>query len=822
MKNCKTRTLNLLLAIFLFSIILPGYGANVGGEEASNPTNANLSERSDSQASSRKIIVFRKTASQREKDSVLTKYNLRLIKELPLINGAAVILPEKSTREVLTRLLTDPSVLRVDEDLVIKVDSQTIPWGISKIKADQVWNYTQGQTVKVAIMDTGIDLTHPDLIDNLKGGINIIDSTKSYDDDHGHGTHVAGIVAAINNGIGVVGVAPCAYLYGVKAFDADGSASLSNIISGLQWCITNNVKVINMSFSIGVGNQSYADAILATHQAGITMVAAVGNDYSAPVGYPAAYPQVLAVTAIDINNHFADFSNQGPEVDLTAPGVDIYSTFTGGGYASLSGTSMASPHVAGAGGLVLYLNSTLSPDGVTSELKSIADSLPGLSSNQQGYGLINVSNLVRPKITSISPNQGLPGIKVTIVGSYFGNTRGNSKVTFNGTPVATFSSWSDTKIICYVPAGTTTGPVVVTVNGLASNNNVIFTTLVWIYNTGNCIFSSPAVFSNNIICFGSRDKKLYAINCHGNLLWKFTTGGPIDSSPAVSSNNTIYFGSYDGKLYAINYNGTLKWKYPTGGEIRSSPALGSDGTIYVGALNHKLYAIKPNGTLKGSYTTGGEILSSPALGKDGTIYVGSLDGKLYALDHNLLASFKETLRWKFTTGDKIWSSPALGSDGTIYIGSSDHKLYAINHNGTLKWTFTTGGEVRSSPALGTDGTIYVGSYDGKLYAINHNGTFKWWYPTGGQIWSSPALGSDGTIYFGSRDYKLYALNPNGTLKWSYTTGNYIFSSPAVGSNKTVYVGSYDHKLYAINGSCSLANAPWPMFHQNLKHTGRQP
>lgn len=160
-------------------------------------------------------------------------------------------------------------------------------------------------------------------------------------------------------------------------------------------------------------------------------------------------------------------------------------------------------------------------------------------------------------------------------------------------------------------------------------------------------------------------------------------------------------------------------------------------------------------------------------------------------------------------------------DGTIYVGSNDNNLYAINPNGTQKWAFPTGGSVFSNPAIGSDGTIYVGSRDNNLYAVNPDGTQKWAFPTWSDVTSSPAIGSDGTIYIGSDDSNLRAINPNGTQKWAFPTGGHVNSSPAVGSDGTIYVGSDNGSLYAINGSSGgLANTPWPMFHHDLKHTGR--
>ena len=344
----------------------------------------------------------------------------------------------------------------------------------------------------------------------------------------------------------------------------------------------------------------------------------------------------------------------------------------------------------------------------------------------------------------------------------------------------------------------------------------------WEFPTGGHVGSSPAIGSDGTIYVGCRDDNLYAINPNGTKKWQFpiVIGADRISSPAIGSDGTIYVGSHNSTLYAIYADGTNKWEFPTGGRVESSPAIGSDGTIYVGSISYDLYAINPNGTEKWRFPTGAYIESSPAIGSDGTIYVGSDDNNLYAINPN------GTEKWRFPTGDWVRSSPAIGSDGTIYVGSRDNKLYAINPNGTEKWRFPTGAYIESSPAIGSDGTIYIGSDDNNLYAINPNGTEKWRFPTGDLVRSSPAIGSDGTIYVGSWNGKLYAINPDGTKMWAFETGSYIMdSSPTIGSDGTIYVGTYDDiyegKLFAIYASGNLANTPWPMFHHDVKHTGRQ-
>lgn len=325
----------------------------------------------------RKIVVFQETfVNQPAQEVLLERFGGVNIKPLPLVNGVAVCLPPAAQ----ARLNARPEVLRIDDDAEVHAldkppsppgqdkkppkeedpepEEEVLPWGVDRIDAEYAWLAEPGYTgvgVNVAVVDTGIDHTHPDLA--VAGGVNVINLRKDYKDDNGHGTHVAGIIAALDNDIGVVGVAPEASLYGVKVLDRRGSGWLSDVIAGIDWCVNNNdvdIDIVNLSLGLNSDIQSLEDACVAAKAAGLILVAAAGNDGGA-VHYPAAYDSVIAVSAVDSSDSIAAWSSYGPEVELCAPGVDIYSTYKGGGYAVESGTSMAAPHVAGT----LALN----PDG---------------------------------------------------------------------------------------------------------------------------------------------------------------------------------------------------------------------------------------------------------------------------------------------------------------------------------------------------------------------------------------------------------------------------------------------------------------------------
>ena len=232
--------------------------------------------------------------------------------------------------------------------------AETVPVGVSQIKAPPAWDASRGKGIKVAILDTGIDALHPDLVPNVKGAVSFVPG-ETPADGNGHGTHCAGTIGAALTGSGVVGVAPAAWLYAVKVLSNSGSGNWSWFIAGVNWCIANKMNILNMSLGSaqnpGVAVEAICNAAFAN---GLLLVAAAGNagPQMNSVGYPGKYKNVVAVSAIDSSNVIATFSSRGPEVELTAPGVNVLSTKPGGGFQTMSGTSMASPHIAGAAAVV--------------------------------------------------------------------------------------------------------------------------------------------------------------------------------------------------------------------------------------------------------------------------------------------------------------------------------------------------------------------------------------------------------------------------------------------------------------------------------------
>jgi subtilisin len=270
--------------------------------------------------------------------------------------------------------------------------AETVPVGVQQVKAPPAWGCSRGKGIKVAVCDTGIDWTHPDLVPNYKGGVSFVPGETPMD-GHSHGTHCAGTIGAAMNGVGVVGVAPEAWLYAVKVLANNGNGNWSWLISGLNWCVQNNINIASMSLGGGGAPVALETMCNAAFNAGVLLVAAAGN--SGPgmntVGQPAKYKNVIAVSAIDSANVIATFSSRGPEVELSAPGVQVLSTIPGGGYGQKSGTSMACPHVAGGAAVVWGAHRFATNVQIWNLLASTADNLgPPNWDALYGYGRLDV------------------------------------------------------------------------------------------------------------------------------------------------------------------------------------------------------------------------------------------------------------------------------------------------------------------------------------------------------------------------------------------------------------------------------------------------
>jgi subtilisin family serine protease len=347
--------------------------------------------------------------------------------------GVLSIESNKLDSRTIDRVSRVPGVLSISSEKAVRAlftpndDDVHLQWGLGTVNAYEAWDITRGNhSVVVAVLDTGIDWNHPDLAANMWDdgsgyhGYNVIagnrlpmdDNVNSYDDGGVwipdtytyHGTHVAGVVGAvINNNLGVAGMAQ-AQLMAVKVMNDSGEGTDSYVASGIRWAVDNGADIITMSLGVDGMSTTLNNMINYASNHGVVMVAASGNSGSSVISYPAAYPKVIAVGAVDSIGKRASFSNYGNDLDVMAPGVSIFSTQAGASYQQLSGTSTAAPFVAGLAALMLTVNPALTPEDVGDIINSTAQDISIVGHDPStGWGIIDafaaVEQVASPTVT---------------------------------------------------------------------------------------------------------------------------------------------------------------------------------------------------------------------------------------------------------------------------------------------------------------------------------------------------------------------------------------------------------------------------------------
>lgn len=351
------------ILLFLFILIFP---LNVAAQA--------ISDEGD------RVILKFNTSSKAYKSSFFKKHNILTSENLKLNNTVVVRVP-KGQAGKFSQIFKDERIIEYAEPDFIATSTLTTndeyylnQWALPKINAPQAWDKTQGlSSIKIAIVDTGIDQTHPDIEGKVLARANFTNNPDI--DNNGHGTHVAGIAAALtNNTIGVAGLGFSSSLLSAKVLDFSGSGYYSWISNGIVWAADNGAKVINLSLGGSSYSSTLANAVNYAWSKGAVVVAAAGNNKSSNPIYPANLNNVLSVAATDNNDQKANFSNYGTWVDVAAPGVSILSTYKGS-YAYLSGTSMATPLVSGLAALIFADNNNLTNSQVVEKMKSTADKI---------------------------------------------------------------------------------------------------------------------------------------------------------------------------------------------------------------------------------------------------------------------------------------------------------------------------------------------------------------------------------------------------------------------------------------------------------------
>jgi thermitase len=371
-------------------------------------------------AKGRLLVAPRAGLSAAEFDKTMKPHGARSKGYIKQLNTHVIELPA-GTDEVtaMNELRKNRKLKYVELDMAVApAATVTDPsygssWALPKIQAPSAWDSANGSGVTIAILDTGIDSTHPDLAPNLVPGWNVYDNTSNTTDIHGHGTWVAGVAAmAANNAKGSAGVAWGAKIMPIRIADANAYAYWSTVAQGIYWAADHGAKVVNVSYNGVSGSSTVQSAAQYLRSKGGVVVVAAGN--SGALESIAANDSILTVAATDQNDVRASFSSYGPYVDLSAPGVSVYTTTVGGGYSNASGTSFASPVVAATAALMLSSNSKLTPADVDRLLtgKSVDLGTTGYDP-YYGYGRVDAASAVLAAKQTVVADTQAPTVSIT-------------------------------------------------------------------------------------------------------------------------------------------------------------------------------------------------------------------------------------------------------------------------------------------------------------------------------------------------------------------------------------------------------------------------
>jgi outer membrane protein assembly factor BamB/subtilisin family serine protease len=757
------------------------------------------------------------------------------------------------------------------------------------IKATTGWDVrSSAPEVIVAVLDTGIRYTHEDLADTMwrnpgeVAGNGIDDDGNGYiddvhginslvakgsagsgnpDDDQGHGTSVAGVIGAVgNNGKGVAGVAWQVKLMALKFDDADGvlgaGGYISNEVECIDYAIAKGAKVINISYGSHSYSRTELEVLQRARDNGIIIVAAAGNDADSNervVSYPASYllDNIVSVANTDRTDALSASSTYGALTDIAAPGTDILTTSRSSNtsYATSSGTSLASPMVAGAFALMRAQYPTENHRVLINRILRSVDPVPGLAGKVLTGGRLNLqraltSTETRPFNDDFSGRSILSGEALVARGTSVGATRetGEPNHASSGSN-SVWWSWTAPR----------SGTVTVDTTGSA------FDTLLAVY-TGSSVSALTQVGANDDapgttasrVTFSATSGTTYhiAVDGKGGAFGVIAVGvayPPANDDWANASPLTGVSAQVDGTIVnATRQTGetlmaagtstgggrTVWYRWTAPRTSSFSVAVETDSFdaivgVYRGssvsaltqvevdttsaswdATSGETYYIAVDTTsgLTGGFTLslleayaaieiGGTVPSSAAMATGGVLTIPNGSGYL-------LYSTNTTGFFKKLPGSIDVGTPVLGSGGMIYV-TTTRGLFAVRSDESIAWEKRFDDGISGSPALGVDGTVYVHSDDGVLRAYTSSGAEKWTAPVPGESYSSPSIAPDGTIYIGSTDHHLYAISPaDGSVKWRFNAGDEIYASPTLGADGTIYIGTLGSKFFAITSSGS--------------------
>lgn len=415
--------LHFLMVLFLFiifSISHDSYADSSQHQQAVTQSGASHTAAPARWAKGRLLVIPRAGLSEKRFDKAIRPHGFKSRRKLNRLNAHVYELPEGVDEvKIMNKLKKDRRFKAVELDQLVG-PSQEISdpsfnksWALPKIQAPFAWDIASGAGVTIAILDTGVDNTHPDLAANMVPGWNVYDSNNDTNDVYGHGTKVAGTAAAsANNGVGSAGVAWNAHIMPIRISGTDGYAYFSAMAEGIRWAADNGARVANISYENAAGSITVQSAANYMRSKGGVVVVSAGNT-SGLVNY-APSSALLVVSATDSNDKLASWSSYGPSVDVSAPGVSIYTTTRGGGYGNVSGTSFSSPIVAATAALLFSTNPNLTPSDVDQILTSTTQDLGEPGYDQYfGHGRLNAGAAVHHTYAQLNIDNIAPTIRIT-------------------------------------------------------------------------------------------------------------------------------------------------------------------------------------------------------------------------------------------------------------------------------------------------------------------------------------------------------------------------------------------------------------------------
>jgi len=349
------------------------------------------------------IVKPRAGISDEKLEQILNRNGGRSKARFHQINAHLVTVPPQAEDAIIKALSNNPNIEYAEKDMLVELSAITpndpsfnSQWHLPKMQTPSAWDTSTGSGVTIAILDTGVEASHPDLVNNLVPGWNVVSNNSDTSPIMWHGTSVAGTAAATgNNALGVSSVAWNANIMPIRVSNTtDGVAQWSSLANGILWAADNGADVANLSYDVAIGAYLLNDASQYLRSKGGVVVVAAGNA-NTDGGY-SDNPYMITVAATDSNDNKASFSNYGNNVDVSAPGVNVYTTYTNGGYANTSGTSFSSPATAGVVALIMAANPYLTPDEVEAVLEQSADDpIAGTDWHPYfGYGRVNAAAAV--------------------------------------------------------------------------------------------------------------------------------------------------------------------------------------------------------------------------------------------------------------------------------------------------------------------------------------------------------------------------------------------------------------------------------------------